>query len=133
MIHFRNEYNEYDLEAAIEHGINIDSGLIVFSHYDDSTEHIELLNSLGCCDTSTLTNYPKGWAIGKNRKEVISALTFINKTIESYWEEILDGFEQTKLPPVIVINNKLCDGAHRTILCYLFNTKVRIAYFQVPQ
>lgn len=131
-MNFRENYSENDLESAIYNGIDGDSDLIKFSHYGESFDHISLIESLGC-NSSKLTRFPKGWAIGRSDKEILESLVSINETISSYWEEILLGFNSRVLPPIIVVNNQLCDGAHRTIICYLFNAPVRIAYFKAPQ
>lgn len=130
-MHFREEYSLPDLEAALEHGIDGDADLVEFSHYDESSEHIRILESM-VVDASLLTRYTKGWGIDKSDEEVLKALVKINKTTKSYWAEMLEGFKSKKLPPIIVVNKKLCDGCHRTILCYLFNVPVRVAYFKAP-
>jgi hypothetical protein len=128
-MNFRSDYSEVDLESAIEHGVgNMDADTVSFLNYTESLDHIVLIESLGVQSTK-LNCYPAGWANGRAADEILTALININETTKDYWNGLLEGFYSKQLPPVIVINKKLCDGAHRSILYYLFNAPIKIANF----
>jgi hypothetical protein len=130
---FKEEYSQSDLEAAIEHGIgNLDAATVRFLNYTETSDHIQLIESMGI-PPSRLYRYPLGFAIGKNNSEVLALLSKVNETDLDYWSNLLEGFYGKKIPPVIVINKKLCDGVHRSVLCYLFNVPVKIANFKADE
>lgn len=128
-MHFKEEYNQNDLRSALDFGIDGDVDTVKFSHYDDCDDHIKLLESANS-GTSVLTKYPKGYFVNKTKEELLSALLSITKDGRSRWEVVVDHFYLNQLAPVIVVNKKLCDGAHRIVVCYLLNVPVKVAYFK---
>lgn len=126
---FRDEYNYPDLESVIN-TLKLKSSDISLDRYGDSEDYLAFIDILGIY-SPPLRRYPQGWANGRSDKEILQALGIINQNYRNEWQSLLSGFKDGDLPPVIMINNRIYDGAHRSILSYLFKVPIRVAYFSV--
>lgn len=126
---FKDEYLDSDLLAAIEFGGSFDGDNVKFKHYSTTVEYIPLIESMRG-GVSTLTRFFPGHCIGMDREKTLKVL----EEVVSYenWGLLLDCFNSGNLHPIIQINKSIGDGAHRIILCYLFNEPVRVAVFSAP-
>lgn len=125
---FKEKYAEHDLDDAISFGGNFDADKVLFFDYETDNNHLKLLENIG--SVSSLTRYPQGFCLNKNKAEILEILESIIPHKE--WENIFDQFNASRLNPIIQINNKMCDGSHRVILCYLMNEPVKKACFKAP-
>ena len=129
MSKFKLPYDKYDLEAGCVHGNHIEDD-VFFIEYKDS-HPLELLKTLNNADLKNLTKFEYGCGENLVTTELIKILIQINEgDSKSYWKELISYYENSELRPVIVINNELCDGAHRCILMYLKGLYIPTAYFE---
>lgn len=124
---FREDFDSYDLEAGCMHGNHIEDH-VKFLSYGEA-DSLEVLETLGL-DLSSLTKKTFGFGSGLTEKELIKELKKVNTGEYPFWDIILENFSKNQLCPVIMINNELCDGAHRCILMYALGLKIPVAYFK---
>lgn len=126
MISFKDSYNEKDLQAAIDFGGSFDAETLTFSHFEDSSNYEELLESLTPGNFTKVTRVGKGSLVSLSLSDALVVLS----QIETHdWERMLNVSHYA----VISVNNNLCDGAHRVALAYLFDVPVKIAKFKADR
>lgn len=124
-IAFKEEFNSSDLEeAAYCFGVDVDS--LIFERYDIISPQ-ELIWFDGDIPMFNESHKKFGW--GKD-----FLIDELEEALDKKYQRNYHWFTSqcsSGLNPVILINNKICDGAGRAILCHALGQDIRVAKFKV--
>ena len=124
LIVFKEEFSEKDLqEAASCYGV--DSENLILEDYDIISPQ-ELIWFDGGMAMFNESHGPFGW--GKDLP-----LNELEEILDKKYQRNYHWFinqSSTGLNPIILINNKIYDGAGRSILCHALGNQIRVAKFK---
>lgn len=126
---FKFPYSNDDLEIGCMYGNYVERD-VIFVEYGQANP-LDLIKTLQDVNFEKFQRLGSGFGADLDKNQLAKKLSQINTGDDkSYWLDIINYYEMNELRPVIVINGKLCDGAHRSLLMYAKGLKIPTALFK---